>query len=383
MTLVADWVKRDLLLIDQVNQSAGKSRSVATLTAAVAAILVALLAPAPANAVNTNFFGIVPVGTPSDDDFEAIGAAKVGSYRFEIDWRSIQPTADGPYDWATLDTRMTNAARNGLEPLPFFYGSPDYAADNPRQPPLGSAEAKDRWKTFLRAVAERYGPDGDFWGENPDLERRPIKVWQIWNEVNSRSYYKPKPSPKEYARLLKISHAALTDVDSNAKILLAGMFATPGRSGSIYSWRYLKRLYGIKGTERRFDAVALHPYSPNLSGIKAQIRLARKGIKKAGGGRPKIWITELGWGSAGSGSSDLIKSEAGQKRLLRKSFKLLIRKRRAWGIKRLFWFTWRDPADPSDPTGIVCTWCASAGLLDTNGQPKPSFEQFVKFTGGG
>jgi hypothetical protein len=359
-----------------------KSRCAVGLVAAAAATLILLVAATPAAAVSRQFFGVVPVGTPSEAEFQTMGQGNVGTYRFDIDWKQVQPTEGGAYDWAATDEEIADAAANGLKLLPFFYGTPDYAADDHRAPPLGSDEAKEGWKSFLEAAAERYGPGGAFWEQNPGVDPQPIITWQVWNEHNSRAFYKPKPSPKKYAELLRISDEALTGVDPDADILLGGMFATPGTNGSIHSWKFIKRLYKVKGAEQHFDAIALHPYSPNLAGIKAQVELVREQLKKAGDAGTPIWITELGWGSAGTKNHDLIKSRAGQKKMLKKSFNLILDRRGKWHIKRLFWFAWRDPQNPSDPVGVVCTWCASAGLFDNELNPKPSWNQFLKFTGG-
>jgi hypothetical protein len=354
------------------------------LVGAIATVLL-LVGAAPAGAVSRQFFGLVPVGTLGPDEFQAMGDSNAGALRFQLDWKSIQPTEGGAYDWSGTDALATNAALNGIELLPFAYGTPEYASGSFREPPLGSPDAKQAWKDFLVAAAQRYGPGGEFWDEftaqNPGAEPQPFEVWQIWNEENSPSFFEPKPSPKKYAELLSISDQALDSVDPGADVLLGGMFGTPNRNGAIFSWKFLKRLYKVKGAEQHFDAVALHPYSPNIAGIKAQIELARDKIKKAGGGKPPIWITELGWGSAGNGPSDLIKSRAGQKKMLRKSFNLILDRRGKWKIRRLFWFTLRDTGNPTDPVGGVCTWCASAGLLDKDLNPKPAFDQFRKFTG--
>ena len=94
-----------------------------------------------------------------------------------------------------------------------------------------------------------------------------------------------------------------------------------------------------------------------------------------------IWITEIGWGSAGTPGQPLSKSPKGQKKLLRKSFNLLLDRRGKWKIRRVVWFTWRDPPDGTDPVGVVCGWCGSAGLLEVDRDPKPAFNQFRRFAG--
>lgn len=358
---------------------------------AAAVATAALLVPAsPATAVSREFFGVVPANTPTTGEFDAMGAARAGTYRFQLDWSNVQPNQGGPFHFSGIDERVGNAAANGIEPLPFLYGSPGYAAGSNREPPLGSAEARQGWKGFVGEVVDRYGPGGEYWtdpalfpAQHPGADPRPIKAVQIWNEQNSPSYYHPKPSVKEYAKLVEISDEAIESANGSVNLVLGGMFGTPSRNKGIYSWKYLKRLYKRNGMKKRVDAVALHPYSPNLAGIEAQIELALEKIKKAGGGRPPLWITELGWGSAGTNGHGLIKSPSGQRRMLQKSFNLLLDKKGKWKVRRLLWFSWRDPDDPSDATGVVCTWCASAGLLERDQTPKPAFDGFKSFTGAG
>jgi Glycosyl hydrolase catalytic core len=351
------------------------------------ALAAALLVPATqAGAVGREFFGVVPAGNTSASEFVTMGDASVGTYRFQLSWRDVQPDEGGSYHWSSVDARVTNATLNGIELLPFVYGTPSWAGASPAHPP-SSDEAKQAWSRFLVAAAERYGPGGEFWQSftalHPGVSPRPIATWQILNEENSPTYYKPKPSPKDYAKLVKIADDAIQGVDPGADIVLGGMFGTPSPKKGIFAWSFLKRLYKVKRVERHFDAVALHPYSPNLGGIKAQIELARKKLKKAGDGKVPIFITELGWGSAGTKGFELIKSRAGQKKLLRKSFNLLLDRRGKWKIRRLMWFAWRDPGTASDSAGAVCSWCASAGLLEQDEDPKPSFDQYRRFTGAG
>jgi hypothetical protein len=354
------------------------------LAAVVAAAAVSLIVASPAGAVSREFFGIVSAGSPEAQDFQAMGEARVGTYRLQLDWAAVQPTEGAPYDWSSIDAEVESAAANGISLLPVAHGTPAFASGDHREPPLGSSESKQAWQDFLGAAVERYGPQGDFWGsfvvEHPGVAPQPITAWQIWNEQNSPTYYEPKPSPKQYAELLRISDEAIGTVDPAADIVLGGMFGTPSRNKGIFSWRFLKRLYQMNGARSHFDVVALHPYSPNLAGIKAQIELAREKIKKAGDGRTPTWITELGWGSAGTKGQPLSKSRKGQKRMLRKSFNLLLRRRGNWKIERLFWFSWRDVVG-EDVVGVVCGWCGSAGLLEADRDPKPSFDAYRRFTG--
>ena len=68
------------------------------------------------------------------------------------------------------------------------------------------------------------------------------------------------------ARLLKLTQRIIVDVDPRAQIILAGMPEITGRG--FYVHKYL-RLYRVRGIERKFDAVGLHPYARNWRGSRA------------------------------------------------------------------------------------------------------------------
>ena len=93
-------------------------------------------------------------------------------------------------------------------------------------------------------------------------------------------FWSPAPSPAEYADLLQMSSAAIKSADPGAAIVLAGMFGTP--PSGIHAWDFLEGSTRSRAPQDSFDAYALHPYSPNLSGIEAQIDLARKVVKAHG-----------------------------------------------------------------------------------------------------
>lgn len=61
--------------------------------------------------------------------------------------------------------------------------------------------------------------------------------------------------------------------------------------------------------------------------------------------------------------------------MLQKSFRLIVHHRRAWHVKRLIWFDFRDPAGRGG-----CSFCSSAGLIKHSGKPKPAWRAFKRFT---
>jgi hypothetical protein len=352
-------------------------------TLAVAS-LVAVAAAAPAGAAAPReFFGLVPQGNaPPGSDIQRMGQGKVGSVRLLLNWDLIEPS-DDQFNFAASDAYIGNLAAAGIRPLPFVWGVPGFVSANHLQMPVATAGQKAQWDEFLRRVAGRYGAGGSFWNtvypaQHPGAAPLPVHTYQIWNEQNAPKHVQ-NPSPSGYAELLRVSNQAIGAVDPGAEITLGGMFGRPtgtaGTGNPIKAWSFIKKLYKTKGVKQYFEGVSLHPYSPNVKGIKVQVNKIRKVLKKKKDKKTDLWITELGWGSQKVGRLGVGAKK--QPKLLQKSFKVLLKKRRKWKIPGVYWYTWRDL--PSAP----CDWCASAGLFPASGlSPKPAWRKFVKFTGG-
>lgn len=360
---------------------------------ALVALLGALsltLAPTAASAgVPRDFYGVMPINALTGGDIDRMGQGGVGTLRMPLLWRTTEPNP-GEFDFDYLDAIVGQAAANGIEVLPFPYGTPDWIDKDctglsesqcERVPPLATEAARGAWQQFLRALVGRYGPGGLFWQQNPSIAPLPIREWQIWNEPSSPTYWQPEPSSSAYAELVKISSTAIKSVDPGARIVLAGLFGTP--QGDLASknvmWKYLGRVYRAPGIKNAFDAVALHPYSPDLEGIEFQIDKALGKIEKNHDTKTELMITEIGWGSdPPPGDKPLIKGLGGQRKLLEKSFRMLRRNRREWNIGGVVWYAWQDPGFAID----LCSFCSSAGLFEEDGSAKPAWNSFVDFTGG-
>lgn len=354
------------------------------LTLAVSAIAVAL----PAPAVARPFFGVDASELPTSRDFQGMQKAHVGQLRFSMDWPSIQPDPTSKLDWSDFDPVVAGAAEAGIDLVPVLYGTPRWAADCSLGAPGGcetisplkSDLGTDGWNAFVTEAVRRYGPDGTFWSDQTDSFNppyQPIRRWQIWNESNSIDFFGPRPSPLAYGQLVTVTANLIRSVDPNARLYLAGMFGTPPKPG-LSAWKFLDRLYSIKGFRNRFDEVALHPYSPGVRGVIYQLDRARQVMKEHKDRRP-IAVTELGWSSGAPGGGTLFKGLDGQAQLLRGSFAAVLKARKRDGIDSLFWFSWRDP---TPGTIGACGFCGGTGLLSNNYDSKPSLGAFTSFTGG-
>jgi hypothetical protein len=338
----------------------GWRRGVAVIAAATC--LAGLPAGSASAAVGPGFFGVAPQGTPAARDLDRMRGT-IGTLRLPVLWSQSEPRP-GQFEFGQLDEVIGAAADRGIRVLPFVYGSPAWIAPDLARPPLRSPATRAAWGAFMRRLAERYGSGGDFWRDR--RQRLPIRRWQIWNEPNFVLFWRPRPSPRGYARLLEIAARAIHSRDPGAEIVTAGV--APVGAG-MRPWEFLRRLYRVPGAKRDFDLVAIHPYSVSVANMAAQIRITREVMARAGDDATPLLVSELGVASVGSLPSAFVKGPAGQARFLRLAYGLLLAERHRWRIAGIDWFTWQDIPGPD----LHCAFCQGAGLLDVDGRAKPAW----------
>src|SRR5215207_6027657 len=371
-------------------QPYGRAARIVVVATALVVALAALAGTAQARG-GGSFIGVVdpfPTRCGADQkhgdclsfrDLRRMRRAHLKIVRWGFRWDDVEGTK-GLYRWGVTDDDTVGAlATRGIRVLPVMTGSPTWAAPTFGTAPVNTREARKGWQRFLKAAVKRDGPKGEYW-TNPGLYRtefpggpiRPIKTWQIWNEQNIQGG-RQRVLPRKYARLVRLSHNAIDAANPRAKILLGGM---PGYIRSR-AWVYLNKLYERHGLKRKFDAVALHPYSPDVGHVLVQIKQMRRVMRKHHDAGAGLWITELGWGSKRPSEGQPInKGLKGQKRLLKATFPILKRYHRRWNLRHAFWFRWRDP--PHGTGG--CTFCSSSGLLHHDQKPKPAWRAFKHIT---
>jgi hypothetical protein len=295
-----------------------------------------------------------PFDASDADEWDRMVVAGVESVRTAFYWALLQPYATQqdvppaeaaryrdaggvPTDFSSTDAIVAAAAQRGLAVLPVVQFTPAWAARRPgrfRSPP---ARAADVTRIF-RTLVERYGPRGSLWDERPDLPRRPIRQWQVFNEPNLKGHWPVQPFGRSYTATLRGAERGIHGADPAATVVLAGLTGK--------SWTALRALYKA-GARGAFDAVAVHPYTALPSGVMRIVRYTRRVMRRYGDRRLPIWITEFSWPAAGSRMRNVpawaAVSDAEQARLLRRAMRQMVRERKRLRIAGVYWYSWITP----------------------------------------
>jgi polysaccharide biosynthesis protein PslG len=320
---------------------------------------VAAVPPPPAG-----FFGVVPQGALALPAFVRMRGV-VETVRLGFNWPQIEPRPN-VWDFSTLNAEVGAAASQGIRVMPNLYGVPTWLSDDPIRAPRGDRQTR-LWAAFVRRLARRYGPGGDFWAGRP--RALPIHRWQVWNEPNFLLFWHPRPQPALYVRLLSATARAIRPVDPQATIVAAGIAPVEGGMRPV---DFLRKMYAVPGARRFFDVVAIHPYSYSLAQLAYQVQRIRAVMAAAGDGAKPLQITEIGVASGAVSPTPFALGERGQARFLRRAFGLLLAQRRHWGIAGVDWFSWEDGLSP-DPH---CPFCQHAGLFSRDGSAKPAWHAY-------
>jgi hypothetical protein len=307
--------------------------------------------------------------------------------RIVIDWSYAQPYADMsdvppadaaeftdvngiPTRFAEIDQIVEAAAEHGLTVLPTVLYTPGW--DSEAHPFYAFAIPREDapYANFLAVLVHRYGPHGTFWQtHSPAL---PIRMWQIWNEPNINVFWFKQPFQPSYTALLRAAHDAIKRADPSAEIVLAGL--------PNYSWRQLAKLYKIQGVGRLFDAVAVHPYTADPSGVITILGYVRQVMNENGDRRKPIIADEISWPSSlgkthHNQGFDIGTTEAGQASRIAAMLPLLGQNRRTLNVSGFYYYTW---AGRDDRNGGAFDFSGLLHWGDGAFTPKPAFSAFRK-----
>jgi polysaccharide biosynthesis protein PslG len=322
--------------------------------AATCCVALALTAPAAAAPLPRDFFGVT-----APDSFDASPAFHQGLFadqkavggeviRQIFYWSRIEPSR-GSYNWAPYDSFMTSTSEAGMDVLatvgwPAAWASRCPSDPNPWAcPPTSYAD----FGRFVAALIGRYGPEGSFWTANPSLPKRPIQSWQLWNEPNLRGLWGGAPNAAEYSEMLKAVAPYIRAADPGAEIVSAGV-PNSYLSGAVPMTAYLEGMYAA-GAQGSFDTLGLHIYCETPACSIGLVERARSIMNAHGDESAPIWVTEMGWASAGKASRFVTDLE-GQAANLGELMGELVARHEELGVRGLVQYAWHDLSPQTNAT---------------------------------
>lgn len=166
-----------------------------------------------------------------------------------------QPTTRS-YDWSGLDRLVEEAEARGMTVRLQLSGTPDWVHpdlkntvpnhyDRVMHPPRGTTEL-GHWSNFVDDVVSRY--------------KGRVDHYEIWNEPNTDSFWKPSPNPAEYAALLRAGYLSAKNAYPDATVAFGGLSRNDvGYLDAYYS--EAKNYSEASGKNYFFDIMDVHPYS--------------------------------------------------------------------------------------------------------------------------
>jgi hypothetical protein len=179
-----------------------------------------------------------------------------------------------------LDESVDGLLQRGFKP--FFnvgYGNPNYTEGDTGYYPMISTEAYAAWKKFVEALTKRY--------------KDKIQFYEIWNEPNLKSFWKPgDPDPAKYYSLVKDTAQIIRKNCRNA-VIIGGVL-------SRLPFNYIKSLFE-NGIGKEIDIFSFHPYGDIPEDYVEMIKALRMLIDQYNP-EIKIWQAECGYPSAPNSS---------------------------------------------------------------------------------
>ncbi len=328
------------------------------------------------------FFGVVSPDELFGASDQTLGAqtslmarSGVESVRVTFNWSFIEPFPN-VYAFASTDRYMENAARHGLVVLANVMQTPTWASSHPSglYPYRYAPKDPQLMGTFMRALVERYGPNGTFWKLNPGLPRDPIREWQIWNEQGLDVFWATQPWPSTYVRMLRAAYTAIHRADHGAKVVAGSLVA----AGPTSQWAQAASLYRA-GLKRWCDVIAVHPFTDgsipvnqSVGRVVTIVQMVRNVMREYGDGRKPIILTEVTWPAARGAvpANRLLGLETtprGEALRLTAAYDYLATHTRQTGVSQVYWFTWASDFDRNDPQSDVGYRFAGLLRITANG----------------
>jgi len=284
-------------------------------------------------------------------DLERVQATAV---RSDVLWHIIQPE-EGTWEFERYDAMLDALEASNIELVAILaYGTPWASSQTTGESTYPPDDPAD-FAAFAAAVAERY--------------QGRVTKYEIWNEPNAGRFWRPEISgdPEAWGELALLAARAIHAADPMAEVILGGTFF-PAQI-IIGGEEFVERaLAAHPELLVEADTIAVHPYptyppqvapeseensNTRLVDVVATMRTLTDGMP--------VMISEYGWPVWGDVDEDI------QAQFLERAALLSA----GAGVTGICWYTLWNGEDPDNPED-------SFGLLDVDGEPKPTAEAFIR-----
>jgi len=274
---------------------------------------------------------------PSPQDFDAMEKAGLQWARIDLTWDHMEPEP-GQYDWQCLDAIIEQAESHHVRLLGILGYTPPWASSGPTiyDPPRDT----EQWKVFVRAMVGRY--------------RGRITHWSLWNEPNSRTFFKGSMTQFIHGVLIPGAKAA-KEADPECKIVGPDLAHLHGAEWD----RWMDAILAEGGCY--LDVISHHCYQKDPKKVFRELEgpkffwepdAVRNILESHHQEGKPFWLTEVGWKS----------TEVGPEKQAGYLISFLRGVERMPWIGKVFIFELKDfKGDPG------------YGLLDLEEKPKPAF----------
>jgi len=267
---------------------------------------------------------------------DLIKDAGIGWIRDEVYWSEIEKEK-GVFRFPTAyDDYLRAAQARGVQVLLILdFGNPAYSSKDKSGP---TTEAERRaFSRYCREVVRRYKPFG-------------VRTYEIWNEPNASTFWKPQPNPEDYSRLLEAAYGSCKDADPDATVI--------GCSTSGTDLDFISRVLDAGGY-RSMDGISFHPYCQPLAPEKKLLTDISK-LKRISSDKP-LWITEIGYPTCVGASGVDEETQANY------AVRTLLLARTSPAVERVFWYDFQNDGEDQDEGEF------NFGLVRMDRAPKPAY----------
>jgi hypothetical protein len=212
--------------------------------------------------------------------------------RREILWNSIEPNAPSggvhDYHWQTADAFIANLASHNLR----WYGSvgrgTTWASGAWNRPPTDQHISD--YAAFAGALAARYGDNGTFWQQHPELPYLPVQDFEIWNEPDYQVFWidSMTDAPARYGRMVAAASTAIHNADPQGRVAVGALAPT---GANEFLTQMVQANPGLRG---QVSTVSFHPYGHTAQRSLDRIAVLRHTIDQSLGTDVNMEITEDG-----------------------------------------------------------------------------------------